>query len=286
MWDLVVSPLPKIYVPPEQVPPGMKAPLTYHIFLYTSHTLPKLLELGDAGETNPYHLFFYMLARFRFVDMESNEIVFVYPNKRNDVLPERALSCLPPRFHRELVPRTGYEIIEFPLLQTGPESIHDTWAYSYVRNLYSHIWNSVPRVKGKYTFLTRNTSHVKVRRCRNEEDLRKPLQHLGFSLYTMDFLTFEEQIRLFRSSEVIVGLHGAAFSFLIFCDPGTKVVEINPYEHKGHFEHLSHHMNLSYTRYTDVVLHEANDPSHADCTIPVETFVQNLERILHPDTSI
>jgi capsular polysaccharide biosynthesis protein len=39
-------------------------------------------------------------------------------------------------------------------------------------------------------------------------------------------MSFEEQVRLFRNAEVVVGPHGAGFTNLIFSKPGTRVVEI------------------------------------------------------------
>jgi len=44
-------------------------------------------------------------------------------------------------------------------------------------------------------------------------------------------MSFEEQLRLFRNAEVVVGPHGAGFTNLIFSKPGTRVIEIFA---KGH----------------------------------------------------
>jgi capsular polysaccharide biosynthesis protein len=49
---------------------------------------------------------------------------------------------------------------------------------------------------------------------------------MGFQVCRLESMTFEEQVRLFRNAEVVVGPHGAGFTNLIYSKPGTRVVEI------------------------------------------------------------
>lgn len=35
-----------------------------------------------------------------------------------------------------------------------------------------------------------------------------------------------EQIQLFANAEIVIGPHGAGMANILFCDPGTKVVEL------------------------------------------------------------
>jgi hypothetical protein len=197
-----------------------------HEIIYNSKDLPKRIELGDANEYNPYHLFFYMIARFYYFD-NSGDIHYYYPNKNNNLLSEKALGLLPSRFKRELVKTPGFEYIEMPGCLWTTHGIQEPWIYSYVRDLYKPIWESTTQVKGKYTYISRNRHSLQNRRVLNESELYAPLKREGFSIYELEKLTFEEQIRLFRSSEFITGLHGAGFAWLIFCLPGTVFCEID-----------------------------------------------------------
>jgi capsular polysaccharide biosynthesis protein len=65
----------------------------------------------------------------------------------------------------------------------------------------------------------------------NEAELLPSLQEMGFQICRLEQMPFEEQVRLFRNAEVVVGPHGAGFTNLIFSKPGTRVVEILA---KGH----------------------------------------------------
>ena len=40
---------------------------------------PKIIELGDAMDTNPYHFFFYMIARFYYFDHGDKTLDALYP---------------------------------------------------------------------------------------------------------------------------------------------------------------------------------------------------------------
>ena len=62
----------------------------------------------------------------------------------------------------------------------------------------------------------------------NEKDLINYLEKYNFEIYTLSDLTFLDQIKLFNESKIIVSMHGAALSNLIFANMGTKVIEIAP----------------------------------------------------------
>ena len=60
----------------------------------------------------------------------------------------------------------------------------------------------------------------------NEKELLPRLLEMGFQIWSLEKMPFEEQVRLFRNAEIVVGPHGAGFTNLIFSRPGTRVVEI------------------------------------------------------------
>jgi hypothetical protein len=55
----------------------------------------------------------------------------------------------------------------------------------------------------------------------------------------LEGMPFHEQIQLFASAKLIVGQHGAGLSNIVFCKPGTHVVEINDRRECRHFKLLS-----------------------------------------------
>jgi capsular polysaccharide biosynthesis protein len=79
----------------------------------------------------------------------------------------------------------------------------------------------------KRFFISRRKDRA--RKIANERDFSKVLNEHGLASVELESLTFGEQARLFDQAEVVVGMHGAGLTNLLFCRPGTKVLElVNP----------------------------------------------------------
>lgn len=66
----------------------------------------------------------------------------------------------------------------------------------------------------------------------NEAEILPTLQKMGFQICRLEEMPFEEQVRLFRNAEMVVGPHGAGLTNLIFSKLGTQVVEIQAEGHE------------------------------------------------------
>ena len=64
------------------------------------------------------------------------------------------------------------------------------------------------------------------RRVTNEPELWVQLAARGFVKVHLEELTWRQQINAFRSAKVIVAPHGAGLANLVFCQAGTKVIEL------------------------------------------------------------
>lgn len=209
--------------------------------------LPKRLELHDAHDSNPYHLLFYMLARFYYVDDGSSDIVFYY-GPRPGYLVEAALNLLPTRFKRLTEREDTVEYVGLPGCRYLVDSIEETWIYMYVNHLFKDIWSVVPQQKGKRIFISRQSCTT--RQLPMDPTLTKGLIDLGFSLYTLEQMTVQDQIQLFHSAEMVVGPHGAGLSWITFCEKGTFILEICPEElGKNHYADISKDMELEYVQF-------------------------------------
>lgn len=64
------------------------------------------------------------------------------------------------------------------------------------------------------------------RRVGNAAELEAALAAAGFATVCAEDLPWAEQIAVFRAARVVVGPHGAGLANLVFCAPGTRVVEL------------------------------------------------------------
>lgn len=60
----------------------------------------------------------------------------------------------------------------------------------------------------------------------NDEQIINHLTDKGFTIVRAEELTVEEQASMFARANVVLGPHGAGFSNIVFCQPGTKVIEL------------------------------------------------------------
>lgn len=64
------------------------------------------------------------------------------------------------------------------------------------------------------------------RRVANDAELTVALEAAGFATVHLEEMDWEEQIAAFRAARVIVAPHGAGLANVVFCSPGTRVVEL------------------------------------------------------------
>ncbi|MBX2882265.1 MAG: glycosyltransferase family 61 protein [Granulosicoccus sp.] len=60
----------------------------------------------------------------------------------------------------------------------------------------------------------------------NDEEVIENLLERGFTIVRAENLTVEEQASMFARAKVVLGPHGAGFSNIVFCQPGTKIIEL------------------------------------------------------------
>ncbi|MDC1490386.1 glycosyltransferase family 61 protein [bacterium] len=83
------------------------------------------------------------------------------------------------------------------------------------------------------------------RRWLNENDCKESLNTLGFELIDPSKLSLSEQVKAFSSAEIILGPHGAGLTNIMFCNPGTKVIEIRSQEQGGEYSSANCYEELS-----------------------------------------
>lgn len=64
------------------------------------------------------------------------------------------------------------------------------------------------------------------RKVKNEVEVMNVLSTKGFKKIVLSSLTVQEQINLFSSAKVIIGANGAGLANIMFCQPGTKIIQL------------------------------------------------------------
>lgn len=116
------------------------------------------------------------------------------------------------------------------------------WVADFLREI-------VPSIRGysgpERLFVTRGSAGG--RNVINADELKRFTTRNGFEERSMDGLSVAEQAALFRSARVVLAVHGAALTNLVYCEPGTLVIELTSvnYAWPAYFR-LSTTMGLRY----------------------------------------
>lgn len=123
------------------------------------------------------------------------------------------------------------------------------WVCDFLRRELLFNRGIKPIVGFERIYITR--AHTKYRKVKNEEAVIRMLKSLGFRVVATEFLSVREEAQIFSSAKVVVAPHGAGLTNIIFCRPGTKVVEIFApnYVHPV-FWVPSRHLELDYYYFT------------------------------------
>ncbi len=160
----------------------------------------------------------------------------------------------------ELVELIGDEVVSVERLIHPSVFSFDAIPLSVV-DLLKAFRNEVPSAVGaarRRLFVSRKDAPA--RTLLNERALEKLLAAQGYETLVPGTLSVADQIAAFRNAECVVAAHGAALANIVFCEPGTRIVELFPeYTVSPHFWVLASHFDLSY----GTVIGTSFDQDHA-----------------------
>lgn len=98
------------------------------------------------------------------------------------------------------------------------------WSCDYVRGLYLPAERPLSSNRRSRIYVSR--SDARMRRVTNETELTRYLGAHGFETVTLTGLTIADQASMFADADVIVAPHGSGLTNLLFCRPGTRIIEL------------------------------------------------------------
>ena len=109
--------------------------------------------------------------------------------------------------------------------------------------------NTYGGTKLKKIFIDRSDSKSNHNKLSNNEEVCIHLKRQGFEIVQLTKLSFEEQIKIFNSAQIVVANHGAGLTNIIFCKTNTQIIEIeSPYFKCDVFGNISNFLNLNYKK--------------------------------------
>ncbi|WP_224999705.1 DUF563 domain-containing protein [Cesiribacter sp. SM1] len=209
--------------------------------------------LTPRAKGNYYHWLADLLPRLLLVqqsglaDFSERIIVLHQPSRRyeNDTLrllgiPEEQVMRLHP-FDTLSV----NDLVVTDYLHSRDGQYFPSWKKWLLDGFKEKMLGAVPQNPTRKIYLLRGKQRI--RQLLGEERLVKILKGLGFEILDPQQLTLLEQMQALSEAAVVVGLHGAALTNIIFCQPGTLVVELrSSYKPPEHYAEIAKTYQLQF----------------------------------------
>jgi len=185
------------------------------------------LLTGGGGNNNYYHWMVDSLPRIHLI-----KSLFPENNKRKYYIPEYTQD-----YQKETLRIQGIDEADvissenskyistkccYATSHPNPKNNVPKWIISFLRKSFL---KNMSKKQNKRIYISRDDS-VNKRNIVNEKELKNRLKKLGFKSYKLSNLDIREQANLFNQARVVVGVHGAGLTNLVFSQANTRVIEI------------------------------------------------------------
>jgi capsular polysaccharide biosynthesis protein len=207
--------------------------------------------LSTGGAMLYYHWLFQLLPRFELLKrsgIDLNSIDYFLVNGNKAPFQQESLDALGIDRHKIIESskvhylRAGTLLVPSVPLAAG---CYPPWMREFLRSTFLQDADSEIRGATRRLYISRGSAGY--RRVLNETDVVRLLDRYGFKEAKFEAMSVRQQASAMASCEVIVAPHGGGLSNLVFCRPGTKVIEIfSPELVAGYFWKISAQLGLDY----------------------------------------
>ncbi len=229
--------------------------------------------LAGWAEHNYYHWMFDCLPRFHMIKLKCKAAPgtkFLIPGDDRPYQKE-TLGWLGISAAERISSKKHQHIQANHLIATTAQittpSVIPNWIIKFLRD--SFLQFSSENNFSDFIYIDR-ADDINTRRIVNEADLIESLKSVGFATYILSDLSVGDQIALFSNAKIIVGVHGAGFTNLVFASKGTIVYEIfsNQYTPEM-YKKISHQLGLEYNQVICGSDNVTDNPQRTNMQIPL-----------------
>jgi capsular polysaccharide biosynthesis protein len=212
----------------------------------------RVAVLATDGAENYYHWLFQLLPRIQLLreaGIDLRSIDYFVVNNLNKSFQRDTINALgiePSKFvESSKIPYLRARQLIVPSIPIGG-GCYRRWMCEFLRATFpgDTALQNAARV-ARRLYISRGLASY--RRVLNEIEVIRLLRRHGFEEIKFEGLSVLQQAESMASCEAIVAPHGAGLSNIVFCQPGTKLIEIfSPELVTGIFWRLASQLNLDY----------------------------------------
>jgi capsular polysaccharide biosynthesis protein len=188
-------------------------PASYIYFHWMLEVLPRLELLRKANFSLSNFDAFIFSTSTRSFQRQTLSLIGIPEEKIIDCPPDMVIQAEEMVIPSQL---TGHQ------MRTGFRE----WILDYLNGLIGDPNIEQSQCQNSRIYIRRGKA--KIRRIINEEAVIHKLKHYGFVPVSLENYSVAEQKHIMASAEAVVAPHGSGLTNLVFCKPGTKVIELFP----------------------------------------------------------
>ena len=209
------------------------------------------LPIDDDSKNNPWHVWIDVISKFRLMEKRwsTNFARFCFILANHSPYFEKVCKALFPDVKIVVMPKGEtwqFKHLLVPSMSNSDDGITVPPLAPWLRHFKGLQRLKDTRPRRKIVVLRPGAV---TRRIQNSDELMLNLK--GWETVVLENLPIEEQMKTFAEATHILAAHGAGLVNLLWCRPGTKVIEIQDKNmlHKKVYPLLSHNLNLEHKLY-------------------------------------
>lgn len=207
--------------------------------------------IAFEGQQNYFHWMFDALPQFHLMEKAGFDPEYLYIECHTH-FQKQSLEIMG-YGNKKIIDSRKYEFISasqmiapsFP----GKSGYVTDWACQFLRERFLPFQQqgNLPLPDKSYRRIYLSRKDATRRKVLNEVDVTSLLESLGFLEVQTDGMALLDQVRLFNNAEIVIAPHGAGLTNLIFCNTGTKAIELfSPHYVNGCYWTLCEQIGLDY----------------------------------------
>jgi len=209
------------------------------------------LPIDKESANNPWHIWIDVISKFRLLEKKGStnfsRFIYILPNA----------SAYFDKVAKEMFPDLKYYVMPKGEVWRFQHLIVPSMSNHYDGVTTPHLAPWLRHFKGLFNYkkLKPNRKIIvlrpgaKTRRMINSDELLLALK--GWETVALENMTIKEQFKTFAEATHVLAAHGAGLVNLLWCNEGTKIIEIQDPKmlHKKVYPLLSHNLDLKHKIY-------------------------------------
>jgi capsular polysaccharide biosynthesis protein len=212
----------------------LKSYLKSFLFLIRARRITRfdnILYVTNSNSHNFFHWFLDVLQKLEFISQSQSEFLnsklkIIIPNGHKNTFSKKSLEAFNLNFYHQDKNEIIISNKSILLTDLAPTGNYRKRIILKLHHRLRNYWINKINTNGykKRIYISRKNSEK--RKLKNENEIISILKKNSFTIVDFDKLNFEEQISYTLKSEIIVSVHGAGLTHMLWMKKKSKVLEI------------------------------------------------------------